>query len=103
MRIERRLQQPRWLLFAVPAGSIVFAFFASGLVLLATGHNPLPAYRQIFDAAFVNNGAIGQTLTQNVVGTTPVAVVTANPDIYRVLNQATFGFSQTEAARVAAM
>src|SRR5213080_2579861 len=62
LRIERRLTQPRWLLFAVPAGSLVFAFFASGLVLLATGHDPLPAYRQILDAAFVNNGAIGQTL-----------------------------------------
>src|SRR5258708_39500215 len=69
VRIERRLQQPRWLLFAVPAGSIVFAFFASGLVLLATGHDPLPAYRQLFDAAFVNNGAIGQTL----IAATPLA------------------------------
>jgi simple sugar transport system permease protein len=47
----------------------VFAFFASGLVLLATGHDPLPAYRQIFDAAFVNNGAIGQTL----IAATPLA------------------------------
>ncbi len=69
VRIERRLRQPRWLLFAVPAGSLVFAFFASGLVLLATGHDPLPAYREIFDAAFVNNGAIGQTL----VAATPLA------------------------------
>jgi ABC-type uncharacterized transport system permease subunit len=62
VRIERRLEQPRWLLFAVPAGSLVLAFFASGIVLLATGHDPLPAYREIFDAAFVNKGAIGQTL-----------------------------------------
>src|SRR6185295_18258253 len=54
---------------AVPAGSLVFAFFASGLVLLATGHNPLPAYREIFNAAFVNNGAIGQTL----IAATPLA------------------------------
>ncbi len=64
MRIERRLRQPRWLLFAVPVCSLVFAFFASGLVLLATGHNALSSYRQIFDAAFLNSGAIGQTLTQ---------------------------------------
>src|SRR5213080_4556892 len=69
LRIERRLTQPRWLLFAVPAGSLVFAFFASGLVLLATGHDPLPAYRQIFEAAFVNTGAIGQTL----IAATPLA------------------------------
>jgi ABC-type uncharacterized transport system permease subunit len=69
MRIERRLSRPRWLLFAVPAGSLVFAFFASGLVLLATGHDPLPAYRQLFEAAFVNDGALAQTL----VSATPLA------------------------------
>jgi general nucleoside transport system permease protein len=64
VRIERRLRQPRWLMVAVPAGSLVFAFFASGLVLLATGHDALSSYRQIVDAAFLNSGAIGQTLTQ---------------------------------------
>jgi simple sugar transport system permease protein len=53
----------------VPAGSLVFAFFASGLVLLATGHDPLRAYRKLFDAAFVSNGAVGQTL----VSATPLA------------------------------
>jgi general nucleoside transport system permease protein len=47
---------------AVPAGSLVFAFFASGIVLFATGHDALHAYRQIIDAAFLNTGAIGQTL-----------------------------------------
>jgi ABC-type uncharacterized transport system permease subunit len=62
VRIERRLRQPRWLTVAVPAGSLVFAFFASGVVLLATGHDALSSYRQIIDAAFLNNGALGQTL-----------------------------------------
>src|SRR5215813_4634237 len=69
VRIERRLNRPRWLLFAVPAGSLVFAFFAAGLVLLATGHDPLPAYRQLFQAAFLNDGALAQTL----VASTPLA------------------------------
>ena len=69
VRIERRLDQPRWLLVAVPAGSLVFAFFLAGLILLATGHRPLPAYHQLFDAAFVNPGALGQTL----VSATPIA------------------------------
>ena len=62
IRIERRLTQPRWLPVAVPAGSLVVAFVAAGLVLLATGHDPLHSYRLIFDAAFVDRGAIGQTL-----------------------------------------
>src|SRR5713101_8216659 len=69
MRIERRLRQPRWLLVAVPACSLVFAFFASGIVLLATGHDALSSYRLIIDAAFLNSGAIGQTL----IAATPLA------------------------------
>src|SRR5579864_2205267 len=64
VRIERRLRQPRWLMFAVPAGSLVFAFFATGVVLYATGHDAISSYRQIVDAAFLNSGALGQTLTQ---------------------------------------
>src|SRR6201988_5486920 len=63
VRIERRLRQPRWLIVAVPAGSLVFAFFASGIVLAATGHDALSSYRQIFDAAFLSTGALSQTLT----------------------------------------
>jgi ABC-type uncharacterized transport system permease subunit len=63
VRIERRLRQPRWLVVAVPAGSLVFAFFASGIVLAATGHDALSSYRKLFDAAFLNKGALGQTLT----------------------------------------
>src|SRR5579862_2907719 len=64
MRIERRLRQPRWLIVAVPAGSLVFAFALAGVVLLATGHDPLQTYRELFDAAFLQAGALGQTLIQ---------------------------------------
>jgi len=63
VRIERRLRQPRWLIVAVPAASLAFGFLASGLVLLATGHDALSSYRQIVDAAFLNRGALGATFT----------------------------------------
>jgi simple sugar transport system permease protein len=69
VRIERRLRQPRWLTVVVPAASLVFAFFASGLVLLATGHDALSSYRRLFDAAFVAKGALSDTL----VAATPLA------------------------------
>jgi general nucleoside transport system permease protein len=69
VRIERRLRQPRWLMVVVPAGSLVFAFFASGVVLLATGHDALSSYRKLFDAAFVSSGALNQTL----ISATPLA------------------------------
>jgi general nucleoside transport system permease protein len=69
VRIERRLEQPRWLLVAVPAASLLFAFLLFGIVLEATGHDALSSYRKILDAAFVSEGAIGQTL----IASTPLA------------------------------
>jgi simple sugar transport system permease protein len=68
LRLERRLTQPRWLSVAVPAGSLIFAFVIAGIVLLATGHNPIKTYRQLFNAAFVAPGSLNQTL----ITTTPL-------------------------------
>ena len=39
---------------AVPAVTVVLAFLMGGLVVLATGHNPLLAYRDIFNGAGLN-------------------------------------------------
>jgi general nucleoside transport system permease protein len=68
VRFERRLSQPRWLSVAVPAGSLLFALVVAGIVLLITGHNPITTYRQLFKAAFIDNGALNQTL----ITTTPL-------------------------------
>ncbi|HZS23691.1 MAG TPA: ABC transporter permease [Gaiellaceae bacterium] len=40
--------------FIVPLITVVIAFLMSGFVVLATGHNPLLAYRDIFDGAGLN-------------------------------------------------
>ena len=69
IRFERRLEQPRWLTVAVPVGSILVALLFAGVVLAATGHNPLHAYRRLFDSAFVAKGALSETL----VSATPLA------------------------------
>ncbi len=68
LRIERRLTQPRWLSVAVPLGSLVVAFVLIAVVLLATGHNPVTTYRDMFEAAFTAPGA----LTQTLIGATPL-------------------------------
>jgi ABC-type uncharacterized transport system permease subunit len=39
---------------AVPAATVLVAFLMGGLVVLATGHNPLIAYRDIFRGAGLN-------------------------------------------------
>ena len=67
--VERRLRQPRWLVVAVPVGSLLAAFVIAGIVLLATGIDPLSTYRKLFDAAFLQTGSITQTL----ISATPIA------------------------------
>ena len=62
--VERRLRQPRWLTFAVPVLSVVFAFLVAAVVLVATGHDPISTYRQLFDAAFLQTGSLDQTLIE---------------------------------------
>jgi ABC-type uncharacterized transport system permease subunit len=69
IRIERRLQQPRWLSVFVPVSSLVIAFALSALVLLATGHAPVHTFRRLIDAAFLAHGA----LTETVIAATPLA------------------------------
>jgi ABC-type uncharacterized transport system permease subunit len=68
MRFERRLDQPRWLIFAVPIGSIAVAFVLMAIVLVLTGHAPGPTFRRLLDSAFFANGA----LTATFVSSTPI-------------------------------
>jgi len=69
IRVERRLRQPRWLILAVPLGSLLVAFVLAGVVLVITGHDPVETYRRLFDSAFLADGAMSATL----VSATPLA------------------------------
>jgi general nucleoside transport system permease protein len=69
VRIEKRLHERRWLAVAVPIGSLAVAFLAIAVVLVATGHAPGETYRRLFDAAFLADGALSNTL----ISATPLA------------------------------
>ncbi len=69
IRIEKRLTERRWLAVAVPLGSLLVAFAAIAVVLLATGHPPLATFRRLVDAAFLADGALSNTL----ISATPLA------------------------------
>ena len=62
MRIQRRLDTPRWLVVAVPAASLVAAIAATGLVLLAAGKDPIATYIRLFDRAFFEPGSLSNTM-----------------------------------------
>jgi ABC-type uncharacterized transport system permease subunit len=68
IRIERRLAQPRWLLFAVPVGSVVVAFGLMTVVLLITHHPPLHTFSRLLSSGFGST----QSLNDTLVSTTPL-------------------------------
>ncbi len=59
--IERSLDTPRWQRVALPFMSLVLAAIISGLVLAASGHDPIATYRQIYAASFTSPGALTST------------------------------------------
>jgi general nucleoside transport system permease protein len=63
IKVERRLEQPRWLSFAVPLGSVVVAFAVMAVVLVVTGHSPGHTYKRLFVAAFDGKAAWNDTIT----------------------------------------
>jgi simple sugar transport system permease protein len=61
LRIERRLNTPGWLKLAVPIASLLLAAIITGILLLATGHNPFSTYHQMYSAAVTADGALSST------------------------------------------
>jgi simple sugar transport system permease protein len=68
LRFERRLGTPKWLKVAVPIASLVLAAIIVGILLAATGHNPLSIYHQMYSAAVTSDGG----LTSTFVYSTPL-------------------------------
>ena len=62
IRIERRLTEARWLLVAVPAGSLIAAAILSSIILLLTGHDPVETWGRLLDRGFFAPGALSATL-----------------------------------------
>ena len=50
-RLEPRLEVPRWVNLAVPAGALVLALLAGGVLFALLGVNPLQAYGEMFKGA----------------------------------------------------
>ncbi|MBI3741954.1 MAG: ABC transporter permease [Chloroflexi bacterium] len=64
VRLEPRLETPRWLPYATSIGSFVGALLIGGIILALVGGDPLNAYAHIFLAAFGNAGVVSDTLVK---------------------------------------
>jgi simple sugar transport system permease protein len=64
IRFEKRLEQPKWLGFAVTLGAVVVALILGGVVLWYVGGNPIRTYGFMVKASFGSLGVLSDTLTK---------------------------------------
>lgn len=62
IRLEKRIDTPRWLSLAVPIGSVVAAFVVGGVLLAITGRNPFPVYQRILERGLTSEGSLQDAL-----------------------------------------
>lgn len=63
IRLERRIDQPRWLTVVVPVASFAVALLVGAVLLAISGNDPIETYSRILDRAFLSRGAFTATLT----------------------------------------
>jgi ABC-type uncharacterized transport system permease subunit len=64
MRLERRLEVPRWLPAATTAGAVVVALVISGVILAIAGGDPIASFVHMLRASFGSLGVISDTLVK---------------------------------------
>lgn len=62
MRLEKRVETPAWVGFAVPVFSLVAALVVGGVMLAITGRNPFEVYQRILERGFTGDGAFESAL-----------------------------------------
>lgn len=64
VKLEPRLETPKWLPWATTLGSVLVALLITALILLYVGGDPLLSFRAIYRAAFGNLGVFSDTLVK---------------------------------------
>ena len=62
IELEPRLSTPKWLYFAVPALSLLFAFVVGGVFLALTGHSPIGTLWLLIERGYASTKGITNTL-----------------------------------------
>ncbi len=66
LTFEKRITRPKWLSYAVPAGSIITGLLLGAIFLFCAGVNPLEAYSEMFYGAFGSNYAFSETVVKTI-------------------------------------
>jgi simple sugar transport system permease protein len=63
---EKLITRPKWLSYAVPAGSIITGLILGAIFLLCAGVNPLEAYSEMLQGAFGSKYAFSETVVKTI-------------------------------------
>ncbi len=66
LRLERRATPSRGATLVVPVVSVTLALLVGGLVLLASGEDPIAVYRAMFNGAFGSRNSLAETLVKTI-------------------------------------
>jgi ABC-type uncharacterized transport system permease subunit len=61
IRLEPRVDNPRWMTWAVPIGSFFAALLVGAVVLVITSQNPISVYQRILERGFLDSGSLSGT------------------------------------------
>lgn len=64
IKLEPRLETPRWLPWATTIGSVIFALLVTALILVWVGADPIRSFRAIYLAAFGSGFVFSDTLVK---------------------------------------
>ena len=64
IRLEPRVQPPRWLSAATTLAAVAIALIISGVIIAAVGGDPIRSYLHILNAAFGSIGVLSDTLVK---------------------------------------
>ena len=70
LRIEKRLDAPKWINFAIPVASVFMALVGGSVLLSSQGISPADAYSRAIYAAFGGSYELSET----IVKATPIAI-----------------------------
>jgi simple sugar transport system permease protein len=62
LRLERRLEVPRWLPLTATIGAVVVALIIGGFIIAIVGGDPFRSYAHILEASFGSVGVLSDTL-----------------------------------------
>jgi len=66
LHVERRLDTPRWIRFAVPAAAVVLAFLFGAAIVASTGNSPPGVYLSMLRGTFGSWYALSETVVKAI-------------------------------------